>query len=59
LAIRHADTLICFQWDVSVLTLRLSVYTLGYLRKAIKHLGKNFCITKSRHSLTPRGGSSQ
>jgi len=28
LAIRHADTLICLQWYVLVLTLRLVVYTL-------------------------------
>jgi len=28
LVIRHADTLICFQWYVLVLTLRLAVYML-------------------------------
>jgi len=35
-----AETLIGFQWHVSVLTLRLAVYTL--FGKARSNLGKNF-----------------
>jgi len=51
LVIKHADTLICLQWYILVLTLRLSVDTLFGKKDQI--WAKIFCIPKNRHSRTP------
>jgi len=48
--IRHAETLISLQWYVSVLTLRLAVYTL--FGKARSNFAKIFCIPKNINSRT-------